>query len=503
MLVASTIDTGEPLLDSSEPVPSEVSERLVDPSRLLGDVHESDHSVGDLLVGHLSEVGDDRAVGLFAKPGLVEVGVEARDDIVLFGIEPGGSLFLGHGEDGVVELSPELDSSGGDLVDGLAELGSDGEDAACDLVVRSLPLVVVDSGGVNNELLDRGRRVRLGSDHDSRGKEHSIERHGLGLEPLDRPVSGEVGPDVLRASETGSGDERDVGVGSDRSVGGEDGLVDVLTRVVTTGSTSGPLKDDGEVGVGGGDVDDLSDALDGSGLERDMLDAGRLEGRDDLDSLLGRRDTGGDAKSLDGKTLSPHLLPKRELEGELPLVDVEGVEGDTDSGSDSRLDVGDLGSEGSGVVVGSSGELDVVAGVEDGRDEASSDSRGGHTGDHDGGLTEKSREGRVDVNLAVLGLDELGTPLLDPPNLLLAGHARVDLGANLALVSRDNNLDALALEVSAGKGSDTAGSSRSKIDGMGSAVGEGGGLVPVDGRREDLVAEGGGEGGGELSEVRS
>lgn len=177
--------------------------------------------------------------------------------------------------------------------------------------------------------------------------------------------------------------------------------MDVFARVMTSGSTSSPLKDDGEVRVSGSDVDDLSDTLDGSGLERDVLDAGRLERGDDLDGLLGRRNSSGDTETLDGKTLSSHLLPKRELEGELTLVDVEGIEGDTDSGLDLGLDLGDFGSEGFGVVVTSSGELDVEAGVEDGGDETGGNGARSHTGDHDGRLAEKSREGSVDVDLAV------------------------------------------------------------------------------------------------------
>jgi hypothetical protein len=247
-----------------------------------------------------------------------------------------------------------------------------------------------------------GRREEGGKEGKERRENDSVSATNQTISRWTEKANEDVlRPHIVRSTETRTGDEGDVGVLSDRSVGGKNRLVDVLARMVTSGSTSSPLKNDGEVGVGGGDVDDLSNALDGSRLERDVLDAGRLEGGDDLDGLFRRRHTGGDAEAFDRKTLSPHLLPERELERELTLVDVERVEGDSDSGLDLGLDLGDLGSEGLGVVVTSPGELDVEASVENGRDEAGGDGAGRHSGDHDRGLSEESREWGVNVDLAV------------------------------------------------------------------------------------------------------
>lgn len=50
---------------------------------------------------------------------------------------------------------------------------------------------------------------------------------------------------------------------ADRPVGGEDRLVEVLEGVMATGATASPLHDDREVGIAGGDVDDLEDTVDG------------------------------------------------------------------------------------------------------------------------------------------------------------------------------------------------------------------------------------------------
>ncbi|GFZ49402.1 hypothetical protein JCM24511_07522 [Saitozyma sp. JCM 24511] len=411
LLCAVPVDPREALFDAAKPVANEVAEGDVHPTVLLGDVHESDHTARDLLVGHGAEVRDDGAVGLLAEPRLVKVLVEAVDDVVLLGLEPRATLLAGLSKDSVVELAPELDTASGNLVDRLAELGADSEDTTGGLVVSALPLGIVDTGRVDNELLDRRAGVGLLGDHDARGVEGTIERHGLKTVHLDGPVTGDVRPGVLGATETGTGNERDVAVVSDRRVGGDDGLVEVLARVVTTSTTTCPLKDDGVVRVGSGDVDDLADTLDGSGLEGDVLDPGSLERGDDLGCLLRAGDTSGHAETLDGETLAAHLLPQRELEGELSLVDVERVESKADTGLNAALDLGHLCTESLGVVVTTTGQLNVEAGVKRGGDEVGTDSGRRHTGDHDRRLAQHTGERRVDVDLAVaetlaeLGLD--------------------------------------------------------------------------------------------------
>jgi hypothetical protein len=206
--LSSSVDAGKPLLNPSEPVSGEVPKRYVEPARLVRDIHQADHPLGDLFVGHLPNVGDDPTVALLSEPGLVEVLVETTDDIVLLGLEPGSALLLGHVEDGVVELSPELDSSGRDLVNGLAEFGADSKDASGLLVVGRLPLVVLDSRSGDDEGLDGGRGLGLLRDHDSGREENSVEGHGLSLEHLDGPVSGEAGS---RKKKDEGGQRRDRG----------------------------------------------------------------------------------------------------------------------------------------------------------------------------------------------------------------------------------------------------------------------------------------------------
>lgn len=59
-----------------------------------------------------------------------------------------------------------------------------------------------------------------------------------------------------------------------------------------------------------------------------------------------------------------HLLPERELEAELALVGVEGVEHNTDASRELSLNLGDFGTGNCGVVVSAPHEFDMASGAE-------------------------------------------------------------------------------------------------------------------------------------------
>lgn len=279
--------------------------------------------------------------------------------------------------------------------------------------------------------------------------------------------------------------------------------MEVFTRVVTTGTTTGPLHDDGVVWVGSGNVDDLPDTFNGSGLEGNVLDTGLLEGGDNFGSLLRGGDTGGDTETFDRETFLAHFLPKRELEGELSLVNVQSVECDTNSGLDPPLDFSDLGSKSLGVVVTTTGKFNVVTGVKSGSHKVGADGGGGHTGNHDGRFTEQSGEGSVNVDLAVKSLDELGRPFLGPDRFTSDLGSVVELGGGLALFANDDNPDTSAFNGTASKRSDTTVTTGSKVDSMGGSRREVTSLDPVDGPGEDLVTKRSGERDFGGSEVRA
>src|SRR5882757_5850913 len=136
------------------------------------------------------------------------------------------------------------------------------------------------------------------------------------------------------------------------------------------------------MGVRGGNVYDLTNAVHRTGLERDVLDTSLRETLDDLCSLLRRWNAGGNTKSFNREVFTTHLLPERKLEGKLAGVDVEGIQGDTNTGRDVGLDLGDFGSEGCRVIVTPSGQLDVVTGGEDSTHKSRPDRRRCHACDH-------------------------------------------------------------------------------------------------------------------------
>ena len=88
----------------------------------MRDIHQTNHAENHLLVGHVCDILDDRAVLLPAKPGLGEVPVELADDLRTTLSDPSGALLLRQLKDRVVELLPELDGTGRDLVNRLTEL---------------------------------------------------------------------------------------------------------------------------------------------------------------------------------------------------------------------------------------------------------------------------------------------------------------------------------------------------------------------------------------------
>lgn len=206
----------------------------------------------------------------------------------------------------------------------------------------------------------------------------------------------------------------------------------------------------------------------------------------------------------------------------MTLIDVQRVECDADSRLDGGLDSGNLGSESFGVVVTTSGEFDVVAGVENGTDKAGWDGGRSHTSNHDGWLPEQAGERSVDVKLAVAekgvtvslsdcmewepmlhlqGLDELWHILLRPFSFVPGRSRREGLGTALALVSNNQHTNTSTLKVSLGKSTDTARATRSKVNGVSSRGREVGRLAPVNGRGEDLIAQGGSKGTGDLTKI--
>lgn len=86
-------------------------------------------------------------------------------------------------------------------------------------------------------------------------------------------------------------------------------------------------------------------------------------------------------------------------------------------------------------------------------------------------------------------LDETRGESLVPPSLVADTGNAIEFRSTLALLADDDGPDAAALHVTCSKGANAAQTTRTKVDNMGSSLGEGGCSRPVDRLDENLVAE--------------
>jgi hypothetical protein len=84
------------------------------------------------------------------------------------------------------------------------------------------------------------------------------------------------------------------------------------------------LQDDREVGIGSGDVDDLSNIIDQTRLEIDVLDSGLGQTLNSL-RLLCAWNTRCDTTTLNGQPLLQLFMPQRELEAKLTGIDISAI----------------------------------------------------------------------------------------------------------------------------------------------------------------------------------
>ena len=119
---------------------------------------------------------------------------------------------------------------------------SSGKNTACFALVRLLPFVVIDTLSLHEEPLDG---VRLFRNHG-----HEPKRKGIGCAPYSTAHSpGNSKPHTLAITKTRAGDERNVRLGPNGSVGCGGGLVEVFVRVVPAGVDRGSIAWSGLVAV--------------------------------------------------------------------------------------------------------------------------------------------------------------------------------------------------------------------------------------------------------------
>ncbi|KAI3487340.1 hypothetical protein L1887_48761 [Cichorium endivia] len=449
LLLASGLDAGEALLDTSAPVAKQLLERRVDPSALVRDEEELEHAARHLLVGHVGDVHEGGAVELGREPRLLEVLVETLDEPALLLREPDALLLTRQGEELVVELTPERSSTVVDVADALAELRVAGDGAAGALAVGVLPLVVATAGRVDEELLDSvGGGSLLGHQH-PRGEEEGREGHGSVAE-LDRPLTGEVGPDTS-ASPKPEPPTR---------------MRFFCLRRLAYVCRMGWWKSSVEWWPPARPPVHWQMILK-SGLAAAMAATARRPSavpglkptysmpaalRPSMISLAFSVEgiPAATVKPLHGKPSrriwpqSGYCQPNRRWSMKRPLS----------SRPVTRLELGedlvDTLAEASLAVESTTGQLDDVAGVEDGGVDVGADGGRSHATDHQDASTGGAREGRVDLD-AVLGPDQARRPDILPALLKVDLGGRVELGAAGVCAAGDDDANAAALEDTGGK----------------------------------------------------
>ena len=107
--------------------------------------------------------------------------------------------------------------------------------------------------------------------HNAISEQEPVEWHRPRAVFTLQPVTDQVQPDVIRSTETRPSNKANAVVLANRSVGPENLVLEVLIRVMSTGTATSPLKDGGQVWVGRCDADDLTNTLDETKLERGTL----------------------------------------------------------------------------------------------------------------------------------------------------------------------------------------------------------------------------------------
>jgi hypothetical protein len=146
----------KPFLETTNEIADQVAQRDIDPSLFMRNIHQLDETIEDFSVRHVLQI-DGVALGVLPEPGFLKIGVDAFDDVGLFILERRDEFIFGERENGVVEFFPEEDTSGGEFVDWFAEFGADGDDTAGGTLVRLFPVLVVETGCIDNSLLRLNR----------------------------------------------------------------------------------------------------------------------------------------------------------------------------------------------------------------------------------------------------------------------------------------------------------------------------------------------------------
>ena len=450
---------------------------------------------GDAAVGGGAE--GERELHEAAQPLLVGHGVEVAEVGLGGAVDRGDDLVaaLGHGLGVAGHLVQQAAGARGgvvDLVDVGTQLAATGRHAALGLAGTH---PVVHTEGVHEELLDLRAGGGLEGRHGGGAHEDAVNRHGREAVAVG-PGAGEVVGGPLGCADAAAHAEHHVGALTQHGVGGQQEVVEVLPRVVTTCTAALDLDDHGHVRDLGGDPHDLADLRDRAGLEADVPQAGLGELLDQRDGLIELGDAGGDDHAVEGDAGGAGTL-HQSLATDLHLPQVRVEEQRVELGAAAGLEqlgeaLGVLGEDRLGDL-SATGEFGPVAGVGRGGHDLRVDGGRGHARQQDRRAAGETGEGGLHVDAAVGQRDELRLERR-PRTLDGRGGARGEEVAQSPAGRGGHHADALATDdgaVESGQGL-----ARTHVeDPVGAGVqGLGHLLDPIDGLAEHLAGQVGGAG---------
>ena len=175
------------------------------------------------------------------------------------------------------------------------------------------------------------------------------------------------------------------------------------------------LHDDGAVGHGPGDGDDLTDLVDGAGLEGHVGEALGMQAGQQGNRLVELGDAGGDNDAVH-RGAGTAGLGQQALSAQVQVPQVaiheHGVESGRASRLQGRLEAGEVLGQDRGGGLATAGEFGPVAGIGGGGDDSGIDGGGGHAGQHHrrtaGQTGESGVEGEPPVGQAAQTRGEAG-----------------------------------------------------------------------------------------------
>ena len=222
-----------------------------------------------------------------------------------------------------------------------------------------------NAGRLDEHLLDFGAGVGFLGGHRSGADKHAVDRHVRQTVSVG-PLAGDVVGRAFGGADAAAGDQHEVVAGAHFGVGGGEQVIQGFPAVVAAGLAAFDLNHDGGGGHGLGDAHDLTNLVDGAGLEAHVRQTIGLQVLDEFHGLVQLGDAGGNDHAVNrsaGSTLLGHDAGGAELQVPQVAVHEHRVEFNRAAFLKLVFEGGDVAVEHFGGHLAAAGELGPVAGV--------------------------------------------------------------------------------------------------------------------------------------------